>query len=284
MDLPSGLDPRHQSLASVLDWFGGVPTEVLGNAAGLIIGALALKLFVALTNRRIWSLRDETRVVLYVAESARTVVTKERAPASGNDGEKVKYVRSATGVGQVRALAALAPSLRAAYRKIDLAKVRMASEGMAGDQRCDLISLGGIKNNRVTNAVQAELERRYVLHGTSQNDWLAWRADDGTERHYSAEGSVEERRDDDGTLVEDREVSRDYGLVIKAPNPWNPKTSVIVFAGSSTFGTTAAAQFFVEQRRWRRPRHFEALVEVSVRNGHVGDPECLEFEELRRKA
>jgi hypothetical protein len=269
-----------------LNWTTDVPANVAANVVALALGVAIGWLYRKVTNQRIWSFADETKVVVYIAESARKVVTKTRAPSGAGNGpsEQVSYVRSATGVGQVRALAAVAPSLRTAYRKLDLEKIRMASEGLGGDQKCDLITLGGVKNSaRVTGAVLAELDRRFELHGSSNEDWLSWRDDRGDVHDYEAEGNTYERRDEGGQLIQEREIQRDYGLIIKAPNPWNTKTTVVIFAGASTYGTAAAATFFATQRRWRRPKYFEALVEVGVTGGHSGDPQCLHLTKLQRR-
>lgn len=271
--------------AAALDWLGDVSSNVVANAVAALVGALSVWVWRRTANRRIWSLSDERTVVLYVAEDAREVVTKGRSaddPPSLSEDE-VRYVRSATGIGQVRALAALAPSLRAAYRRLDLGVVRMAGEGVAGDQQCDLISLGGAKNSqKATGAILRELSDRYVLASPSRDDWLTWVADDGSERRYHAQGATTERYAD-GSLIREDEIRCDYGLVVKAPNPWNPRATVIVLAGASTHGTAAAASFFVSQRRWRRPKYFTALVRVGVAGGHCGKPECVKLRALRRR-
>lgn len=273
---------------SPLDWAGSLPASLATNGVAVLIGLTVGWLYRKASNQRIWSISNESKVVVFVAESARQVVQKKRAMSKEGDNPpaEVSYVRSATGVGQVRALAAIAPSLRVAYRRLDLEKIRMASEGLGGDQKCDVISLGGVKNSpKVTGAILNELSRRFELRGSSHEDWLAWVDDDGQKLCYEAEGQSYEKKDPDtGELTNDREIRHDFGLIVKAPNPWNPKSTVIVFAGASTYGTTAAANFFVSQRRWSRPKHFEALVEVGVAAGHSGEPECLHLESLKRRS
>lgn len=274
-------------MRAMFDWVNAVPASLVANVGALLLGAAVVRLYAFVSNRRLWSLNDENKVVVYVAESARTDVTK-LAPSgvqpSGGAPIQVRYVRSATGVGQVRALAALAPSLRGAYRNLDLAKVRMAGEALGGDQRCDLISLGGVKNNRITATLVEGLDRDFELQALSGMDWVSWRDRLGNERSYTAHGRSTLVEQADGTVVEQRDITRDFGIMIKAPNPFDAKSTVIVFAGASTYGTTAAASYFVNQRRWRRPKYFQGLVEVAVADGHNAKPRCLELVRLRRRS
>ena len=62
------------------------------------------------------------------------------------------------------------------------------------------------------------------------------------------------------------------GLIVRAGSPFRSGRSVVVLAGASTFGTTAAARFFVEHcRSVRGP--FAAIVKARVRDRHALEPE-----------
>lgn len=88
----------------------------------------------------------------------------------------------------------------------------------------------------------------------------------------------------DGDLTRDGQITRDYGVIVKAPNPWNSKATVILLFGASTHGTAAAATYFVEKRRWRRPKHFTALVQVDVTGGYNGEPTLCALHALKERA
>jgi hypothetical protein len=243
-----------------LDWLDGVPANVIANVIALLVGVLATRLVAKLSNRRIWSLRDPGTLAIFVAEDSR-----EFADKNGSS-----YVRPATGVGQARALATIAPSLRTAYRNVDLGKVAMAGEGIERDRRSDLISLGGAKNNFTTREIMNALSQRYDLPVPSPREGLLWVAEEHRRPLlYEAEGGP--ATEQAGPLRDDT-IRRDYGVIVKAPNPWNPKATVVVIYGASTHRTAAAADFFVSRRRWRRPQHFTALVVVEVTGGYGGEP------------
>jgi alkanesulfonate monooxygenase SsuD/methylene tetrahydromethanopterin reductase-like flavin-dependent oxidoreductase (luciferase family) len=66
----------------------------------------------------------------------------------------------------------------------------------------------------------------------------------------------------------DGEVVKDYGMLLRARSPYNRGRTVVVLAGASTFGTAAAARYFVEQCAFTRG-DFAAVVTADVRNTHV---------------
>ena len=250
------------------DWLSGVPANVVANVIAVAIGVAATRLWGKVAHRRIWSLADPAKLVIFVAEDSMEAVRKG----------STSYVRPATGVGQARALALIAPSLRSAYRDVDLGKVLMAGEGIERDRKSDLITLGGAKNNLVTREIMNALSMRYVVAAPSPQEGLAWiKRGEGLEL-YEPEGG----REGDHVTRNDR-IERDYGVIVKAPSPWNPDATVVLLYGASTYGTAAAASYFVEQRRLRRPTHFTALIRVDVTGGYNGKPTLCALQALERR-
>jgi hypothetical protein len=250
----------------LLEWLDGVPANVIANVIALLIGVAAAWVWGKFSHRRIWSLHDPSKLVIFVAEDSREYVEK------GMTG----YVRPSTGIGQVRALAALAPSLRKAYRNVDLGRVILSSQGINRDLLSDLITLGGAKNNLPTREIMNALSARYILPVPSPEEGLTWIAQGEEPKLYEAEGGP-----DDGDPTRDDRIERDYGVIVKAPNPWNPEATVIVIYGASTHGTAAAASYFVDQVSLVRPKHFTALVQADVKSGYVGEPTLFGLQRLQ---
>ena len=66
-------------------------------------------------------------------------------------------------------------------------------------------------------------------------------------------------------------IAVDYGLLIKAPNPFNPKRGVIIIAGSFGYGTWAGIKLarskpFLRDRRVRKGRAIECLYSTTIIN------------------
>jgi hypothetical protein len=221
-----------------------VGVNLFSSGVALVLGLVASRAIMVISGRRLWQLSDPERVIVCVSESG--------AAQTG------RYRRPATGIGQVRALAVVAPSLQRAYRKLDLSNVRLSTDQLADNREIDLISLGGGKNNEVTKDILECLSAKIGLPAGSQGSAITWAAADGLIA-YEAE-------------TEDGAVKTDYGLIVRAGSPFRSGRSVVVLAGASTFGTTAAARFFVEHcRSIRGP--FAAIVKAPVRDRHALEPE-----------
>jgi len=204
-----------------------------------------------LPHRRLWHLGKPDDVVICVAASG-TVHTGE-------------YLRPATGIGQVRALALILPSLSRAYNEIDVTRITLASETMRESREEDLICLGGTKNNRITRQVLDKLGSDIPVSMT--DTVIHW---DGVDYQGEVEGDT---------------VTRDYGLIVQTPNPFAPQRQLVILAGSHTYGTIAAARHFVEEFSrlplWRL-NNFVALVVADVQDDHVCPPDQVRFQRLRR--
>jgi len=189
-----------------------------------------------------WRYRDGDRFSLIVASSAQV--------------DTGKYLRPTTGIGQVRAMSLLVPSLTRAYRKVDLEQVQLSAVAPGRDLEADLLVLGGAKNNAVTARLLAHLPG---LPFTSSDEAIVWQG-------VAFEGETSGPN-----------VIRDYGYVVRAPNPFAPGRRVVIVAGSHTFGTVAAARWLVNHGGDRKlPADVAVLVESEVLNdGHVTAPKAI---------
>lgn len=229
--------------------------NVLSAGVCAALGLLGTWLAARLPNRALWKLSDPARLTVCVAESA--------AIDTG------KYIRKTTGIGQVRALAVIVPSLTRAYGRIDTHHIQLAGEALGPRAEGNLICLGGAKNNARTRDVLAALAEAGFAVPTMDGSTICWPGGEGC---VSYEAQAEQ-----GTVL------RDYGLVIRAPNPFGTDSTVIVLAGASTYGAVAAARYFVEQCKFRRG-WFAAVVSSQVRDDHVCPPEIVRLERLARPA
>lgn len=219
----------------------------------LAAGVALTRLRDTLPSRRLWKIKEPAGVVISVAHSA--------ASDTG------KYLRPATGIGQVRALALLMPSLRRAYSDLRIRNIYLSSDPLLERLESDLICLGGVKNNQVTGDVLEHLRPGCPI--SMDGSTITWHDDTGEE-------------DYEGT-IKDGEVVRDFGLIVRAKNPFRPSRTVVILAGSHTYGTIAAARFFCEELGSPlkpRPRSFAALVEAPVRNGYPSSPTLIRFAKI----
>src|SRR5690606_481211 len=182
--------------------------NVLSAGVCAALGLLGTWLAARLPNRALWKLSDPARLTVCVAESA--------AVDTG------KYIRKATGIGQTRALAVIAPSLTRAYGRIDTRHIQLSEEPLGARAEGDLVCLGGTKNNvRTRDVIAALVEQGYEVP-TMDGSSIRW---PGSEARPAYEARTE------GGVV-----SKDYGLIIRAPNPFGSSSTVIVLAGASTYG------------------------------------------------
>jgi hypothetical protein len=216
-------------------------------AALIVVAATAIgaRLLQILPSRRLWRLSRRSELVVCAAQSTSS--------------ETGRYIRPATGIGQLRALATIAPSLSRAYGSLSEANIVLA-KSMAGTyHEADIVSLGGSKNNPVTADILRSLREKGVPAPHSDESRLSWPALTAT--IFEAE-----------TI--DGEVVKDYGMLLRARSPYNRGRTVVVLAGASTFGTAAAARYFVEQCAFTRG-NFAAIVTADVRNTHVLVPSLV---------
>lgn len=226
-------------------------------SAGILAGTgfVATRLSAMLPNRALWRLSDPGNLTICVAEST--------AVDTG------KYLRRGTGVGQLRALAEISPSLTRAYGAIDTRYIQLAGDPLGVRAEGDLICLGGVKTNHRTADLLDAFARQGYDVPSMDGSIILWPAD-GKDARYEAD-------------TVDNAVVMDYGFVIRAPNPLGATSTAIVLAGASTYGVVAAARYFVDACKYRRG-WFAALVRSPVRDGHACPPELVRFQAIRGTA
>ncbi|MFE5160524.1 hypothetical protein ACFRNT_18735 [Streptomyces sp. NPDC056697] len=109
-----------------------------------------------------------------------------------------RHQRPVAGLGQVRALSLLIPSLNHAYRQLDLEKVRLSAHLPGHEMEHDLLVLGGPKNKEVARRLLTAMEESlpFRLGGGV----ITWEAP-----AYQGEAA-------DGV------VTRDCGYAVRAPH------------------------------------------------------------------
>ena len=241
----------------------GLATDLILGLTGTAIAALigTAWLFVQRWRaRRLWPFGGERFAVVLATSTSTHTGT---------------YTRTASGIGQVRSLAVLVPSIYRAWRgKLDVSNV-LLSDDITDEWTRDLIVVGGVKNNKVTREMLSKYRDRHADRGWPDvqqvGSAISW---NGTE--YTA-------------VTDSDVVYRDYGMVLRWANPFHEGCSVILFAGASTYGTIAASLWYAGQRQpssqheskhLLRKNHFIALVEADVRDGHVALPRLLAGEPL----
>jgi hypothetical protein len=236
----------HSVLLNLLSNLIWVPVGALAAWLGYFIG-------VRLPHRRLWRLADPTRLTVCASNSTNT-----------NTGV---YSRPSTGIGQVRALALALSSLYAAYRKkLDVRHILLSTDHIQDRMEDDLLILGGPKTNRVSaeflNAIQYEqpvFQVKTVIYWRVHQRNGQW-VDDGMLEY-------------DGHAV-NRKITQDYGLIVRMRSPFTSRArTVILFSGSHTYGTLAAAKYFTESKDLRRllkkkQQNLVALVSAQIIDGY----------------
>lgn len=200
----------------------------------------------------LWQLHDPSRVVIVVSNSSPT--------------ETGEYVRPATGIGQVRALAYSVPSLSRAYRDLELRNIYLSTDQLQERREDDLIVLGGPKNNSIARDLLDEL--RDDQPARQEGSELIWRKRRGGEW-------VDEGADTYRGEVRDQMVRTDFGLILRVANPFaSGDRTAVLLSGSHTHGTMAAAKFFAENLLRELPgevggkNNLAVLVECHVSSGY----------------
>lgn len=206
-------------------------------------------------HRRLWHLKNPSDLVVCAANSTTTHTTA--------------YNRPATGIGQVRALALALRSMHHAYRRqLNIRNILLSTEHLQERIENDLLILGGTKNN--------ELATKYLdLLGDEQpvmqiENTIYWRARQKNGQ-WSSTGATEYT----GTTAS-RQVVIDYGLIMRTFNPFTSRDRTVIFlSGSHTYGTVAAAKYFVDDmpKKLRGllkggKKNFVVLVSAQIVNGY----------------
>lgn len=126
--------------------------------------------------------------------------------------------------------------------------------------------LGGPKTNRVAAELLKALEQEQPV--VQVKNTIYWRVKQRNGQ-WVDDGVVEY----EGFAV-NRKVTQDYGLIIRVQSPFTSRRrTVILFSGSHTYGTVAAAKYFTEYKELRRhikgkQKNFVLLVSAQVIDGY----------------
>lgn len=219
----------------------------VGGLLAVVAGYLRWLVLRRLPARRVWRFTGRDRIVIIVATSALV--------------DTGKYQRPTTGLGQVRAAALLMPLLNRTFRSASHEGVSFSSTVPGNYLESDLLLVGGARNNEITRRA---IESMPGLPFTAPGNIIDWG------------GACYEGRRASGTVV------RDYGYVVRGPNPFAPGQRIVIVAGSHTFGTVAAARWLAERGGGTDvPANVAVLVAADVYNeDHVGVPTVLEMRRL----
>lgn len=143
-----------------------------------------------------------------------------------------EYKRPSTGIGELRALAIIAPSLNTAHKNIKFKNIIMANEVLGERINDDIILLGGPKHNRFAKKL---LECIKELSIVEQDEYaLKWQVKNQEDQMFAWP-------DGNG------KIHYDYGLIVRIENPFSSDNSTVyLFSGQHTYGVIAAAIYFVE--------------------------------------
>lgn len=236
------------SLVNRIDW--QFVSAIIAAIVTAVLAGVRWLLVKRLPSRRMWRFTPG-REILIVVSSAGPVNTGV-------------YQRPTTGIGQVRGMLILGPLLLNAFHGLDLERVRLSDETMGRELENNLLVLGGPEHNRVTKMLLDQLAPQ--LPFTAANNIITWDGD-------TYEGDAV-----NGT------IANDYGYVVRAANPFNSKSRIVIMAGSHTYGTVAAARWLTNEGSSRKlPIDLAILVEADVIfEGHVATPRPIHLSSLRR--
>lgn len=142
-----------------------------------------------------------------------------------------KYMRPATGLGQVKALALVSNSLNVAYKNFEINNIQLSEMTNGEMLKGNVISLGGPNTNKITKILLKKINERIEIVNQVGNDFQ-WCH--GEKLLFSP-------------YVQDKKVLVDYGLIVATSNPLESNNRVFIFSGGHTYGTAAAAQYFTEK-------------------------------------
>lgn len=196
---------------------------------------------------------------------------------SGRINEKV-YDIPVTGLGPTRALGLLAPMLYTIYKTSGENSVLLSDHCDDKAKEGDLLLLGGPKNNVVTREALDRLAAKLPLTMRTNEDDEIFRttATVGC-RLIAPPPEVETEKQPENAL--------DYGLIIQTTNCFDTSGTLTIIAGTHTYGTAAAARFFIENqsaiRALARTSYAMVVVARVTQGGFVERPELymgpLEF-------
>jgi hypothetical protein len=248
-----------------------------------------------------WGLHDPTKLHICLGAD---LLEEEKI-----EKKEKEYIKPVIGLGQAEALATLLVPLVAAYPRINDSNLIVRSYDPNLDQihRDDFIALGSGDANSEGGQLLIKFNRglkRWKSRSIAARRELAPKIEPGDL------GSIEFVNDSSGTPikkmvikrkrtppcelvkyretfhadVQEKRVTLDFGIALRMPNPFRvqgKRTTSFLFGGLHTFGTAAAARWFVDlcdPDLIRDPNTaLLAIVGCEVRNDRIRDPELFEI-------
>jgi hypothetical protein len=237
-----------------MTWLAGQVIGGLVGASVTIILAWLTRRGLTNAERRAWRVRHLREVTVVLSTSARVTTPT--------------YDRPVTGLGPARSLGLLAPSLVKAYDTLPEDAVMLSAFVRDSDRAGDLVLLGGPKNNAVTREALHRLDRLLPITMETRGDEVILVRDQYHDEEALSPAS---------THAPSRGRSgADYGLIIRAVNCFDPSGTLTIFAGSHTYGTVAAAEYFLRHRKeFRRMQGFAVVVKSHVTAEEHVEPASL---------
>jgi hypothetical protein len=197
----------------------GIVQNIIASAIWLIIGLAVARSYFYLRRgrhfRKVWALSRSSKSVQIIAASLQPQPT-------------LSYARPATGLGELIALSHISESLTLAYRGIERKTSISLSSGFPSNHLDQtLICLGGPRHNDVTRLLTRYCNPRYSYQLTNGTAVI----DSKTDMRYMPD-------------MKSAELRRDYALIYRMPNPFNPKCAAFILSGAHTYGVSAAGKIF----------------------------------------
>jgi hypothetical protein len=240
----------------ILQAFGFVVQPVVFGIGGAIATVIGNRL----PHRLLWRLTDPNSVVYCIA-------------TSGNFDEGI-YMRPMTGIGQVRALSFIWPSIRTAYWQAHESSIVLSQDITASHLKGDVVTLGGPNTNSITKEA---LEFLYPKTG------FRFLKIEGVNSIEFGGEQIRPTVEPDPNSPSHSQIRKDYAVVICAESPFSEDRRLVVLAGTHTYGVEGAAKLFVKKlrkRAWRLPRDYLALAEVQLRSGEIQSLKLLRIKKI----
>ena len=207
------------TLGGIAQNIGGVAQNIIASVIWLLIGLAAAKVYSYVRRgrhlRKVWKLPRSTERIQIVAASLKRQAT-------------LSYSRPATGLGELTASFYVSESLTLAYRRLDRRMfISLSHEFPSSLLKGTLICLGGPRHNEVTRLLTRYCKPRYhyeLTNGTAV-------VDTETGKRYLPD-------------MKSPDLRRDYALVYRMQNPFNPDSAAFILSGAHTYGVSAAGKIF----------------------------------------
>lgn len=238
--------------------------NVLGSALWALLGAAGYTLLTflnrVLPGRRLWRLRDPKNILICV---------------SANKTHDGYSFRPGTGVGHIHALGLALFSLSKSYKGIGAENILFSTDALRGREENDFLLLGGPNHNVWTARVIQMLKEMLgsELPVDQSDNSIEWNDGEGIRQFEST--------------TRDGEIVHDYGLIVRMNNPFSRhKHTLVVLSGCHSYGTLAAARYFIEhipiydKRSARFGGEFVAVVGADIIDGWISNLRLERYKDL----